>query len=110
MSDTILVKLGDTYLHVEVERDNYGSQETSNLDRTLNAAEQSFDTVKQIITNLAGELVGAIKSMDTHLTPDEFSIEFSIKFGAEGQVILTKIGAEAQITVKMTHKHKPVSP
>lgn len=105
MSDLLPTKVGETEVYIEVSP-SYGAEDVSAVDSVVGRAEDAFERARQTIVQVAESLTSAVRHMDAALTPDEFTLEFAIKFGGEGQVILTKLTGEAQITVSLTHRHR----
>ncbi len=66
----------------------------------------ALDSAKNAVINVAKKMVTAIRTADQSITPDEFELEFNLKFSAEGQAIIAKIGGEASLRVKLTYRHK----
>ncbi|MEI6046851.1 MAG: CU044_2847 family protein [Chloroflexota bacterium] len=105
------------YIDVEPEADDEGGLESFGLERTgapklnraLEETQDALENAKNTITGMAKTLVGAIKTFDSTLTPDEFSLEFGIKFNAEGSALIAKVGTEAtlKITMKYVHVKEP---
>ena len=60
--------------------------------------EDAFNQIK-VFSN---GIVDSIKSMDAR--PDEFEIEFSVKFAAEGGIVISSVSSEASISVKLKWK------
>ncbi|NJO82663.1 MAG: hypothetical protein HC828_07450 [Blastochloris sp.] len=58
-----------------------------------------------MISGVAGELVGAVKAMDSMLTPDEFTFEFGITFTANGNIVLASASTETTLHITMTYHH-----
>ena len=65
----------------------------------------ALDSAKDTILRVAQKMVTAIHNADQAITPDEFELTFSIKFTAEGQAVIAKVGGEASLAVKMVYKH-----
>jgi Trypsin-co-occurring domain 1 len=107
MSTSIPVMIDGQTIYVEVEK-TYGSEDTTSLDKTLERVQDTFDQAKSTIVCVARGTVEAIRTMDQLLIPDEFTMDFAIRFTAEGNAILAKTSAEANLKVSMTYKHKKV--
>ncbi len=67
----------------------------------------ALDSAKNAVLNVAKKMVTAIRTADQAITPDEFELEFNLKFSAEGQAIIAKIGGEASLRVRLIYRHKP---
>ncbi|HEY7419900.1 MAG TPA: CU044_2847 family protein [Ktedonobacteraceae bacterium] len=98
---------GDTiYVEVQPAR-RTGSQPTSGrIERVLIETHESFAQAQRTVKHIAAGMVTAIREIDHRLAPEEFEIDIALKFTAEGNVVLTKLGGEAQISIHMTYKHK----
>lgn len=85
----------------------YGSANTSvgKQDEVAERAMDAFGKAKKVIHSVAQNLLETAQNVDRQIAPDEFQIEFAISFTMSGQVILAKVGAEANLKVTMTYKH-----
>lgn len=96
---------GET-VYIEAEP-SYGSEQTGFPREVLEEkAKEAFEQAKTTITCVTKSMITAIRSMEKAVTPDEFALEFSIKFSADGQAIIARTSVEANLTVTMTYKHK----
>ncbi len=93
----------DIFIEVEPV---YGSQRTSASDKALDQADKALENAKNTITTMGKTLVQAIRSFDEQITPDEFSLEFGLKFNVEGSAVVAKVGAEATLKITMKYVHK----
>lgn len=105
MSEIISTVVNGKEIFVEVER-RYGSENTTSLDDALSKTGNAFELAKDTITGVTESVIGAIQAMDRAITPEEFTVEFAIKFSAEGQAILAKASAEANLKITLSYKHK----
>ena len=87
---------------------NYGSQDTSTRSGTnaIERAQNAFENAKESIFAICQSVVQTIDKVDDAITPDEFTLEFGIKFKVDGSVLLAAVSSEATLTVKMVYKHK----
>lgn len=104
MSKIIPFNVDGVEIFVEVEQ-RYGSEETTSIDEIISNTRNAFEQVKDTITAIATSMIGTVRKMDKAIAPDEFNLEFSIKFNAEGNAVLAKIGTEANLQVSMSYKH-----
>lgn len=95
---------GET-VYIEIEG-TYGSEETTSADEALEKAKDAFERAKVTIISVAKSMVSVIQTIDEAVTPDEFGLEFGVKFNAEGQAFLAKAGMEASLNVVITYKLK----
>ena len=65
------------------------------IQKTKEFLDNSF---KQIIT-FSSNIVDSIKSLD--ITPDEFEVEFAVKFAADAGIIISTVSSEASIKIKL---------
>jgi len=105
MSKPLPVKIDGQTVYFEVETAS-GFEEVGVPDDMLDKAEDAFDRTKDIVVSIAKGMVGAIRTLDEKLTPDEFSMEFAVKLSGEGNVIVTKVGAEANFKISLKYVHK----
>jgi Trypsin-co-occurring domain 1 len=92
-------------LYIEVEP-QYGSEATSAHGTPTARIDQAFENAKESIIAVCQSMVDTVRKVDTAVTPDEFSLEFGIKFKADGTILLASVSTEASLTVRMTYKHK----
>jgi hypothetical protein len=90
-------------VYIEMER-SLGEEHTSG--GTVEKIENSFEQAKQTIISLSTSMVQAIKDVDAALTPNEFTLEFGVKFKMDGTVVVAAVSSEATLTVKMVYQHK----
>lgn len=93
-------------IYIEAEATQVvGSQPTfGGFDRVLKEAPDTFVHAQQTVKSIAVGMVSAIKEIHKTLAPEEFQIEIALKFTAEGNVVLTKLGGEAQILIHLTYR------
>lgn len=106
MAEIAAVVDGKT-IHIEVTG-GYGSQDTSTHSGTTptERAQNAFENAKESIVAICQSMVQTIDKVDQTITPDEFSLEFGIKFKIDGTVLLASVSSEATLTVKMVYNHK----
>ncbi|KPL87573.1 CU044_2847 family protein [Herpetosiphon geysericola] len=75
---------------------------TDVLTKTQNVFRQGLNLAR----DCASMAYQAIQDIDMAIRPSEFEIQLAIKLNTETGAILTKLGAEAQLQVKMLWKHK----
>lgn len=102
MSNLLAVDVDGETIYIEVEEE-YGSEDTTNVNEALDKAKDAFEHAKTTITSVSKSVVKAIKKMDEALTPDEFMLEFGIKFSADGTVFVASAGVEAHLKVSMAY-------
>lgn len=105
MSEIIEAKVNGKIIYIETEL-MPGSEEVSAGRKALGEVENAMLQARDTIVGVAESLFSSVKAIDQALTPDEFLLEFAIKFTAEGQVVVAKSGAEAGIKVAMTYRHE----
>jgi hypothetical protein len=67
--------------------------------KLLHKAKDFLDDKFQQIKLFSNGLAESIKGID--FQPDEFEVEFSVKFSADAGIIISSVSSEASITVKM---------
>ena len=102
-SAQVLVNGQPVYIEMETA---YGDESTAS--GALGTLEESFDRAKQTILAVTTDMVSAVKSIDKAVTPNEFTLEFGVKFKMDGTVVVAAVGSEATINVKFVYNHKPV--
>jgi hypothetical protein len=103
MSQVVPLKVHGQEIFVEVEQ-RYGSEETTSLGEVISQTRNAFEQARDTVTTIAANMIGAVREMDKALAPDEFNLEFAIKFTAEGNAVLAKAGAETNLQVTMVYK------
>ncbi len=100
------IDINGNTIHVEAETTQMvGSQPTSGgIDRVLKEVPDTFAQAQRTVKNIAVGMVSTIREIHKNLAPEVFEIEIALKFTAEGNVVLTKIGGEAQILVHLTYR------
>lgn len=98
------VNIGGEVVYFEVEP-TFGSEKTSAMSTALERAEDAFERAKKTVTSIASSMVSDLQKLDQKITPDEFTLEFAIKFTAEGNVMVTKVGNEANFKISMKYNH-----
>jgi Trypsin-co-occurring domain 1 len=86
----------------------YGSEDTGVGD-VVEHARDAFERATQTISNVSKSMVQAVRSLQGENRPNEFSLEFGIKFKVDGSVMIASTSGEATLTVKMMYKHSPES-
>ena len=112
MTSILKVTIAERTLFFEVDGDGGGDgtfiAEKMNATRKGGTASLSnaFDQVIETIDTIANETVRKIKKFDREIAPNEFEIQFGVKLSAEVGAVVAKTAGEAQITIRMTYKHK----
>lgn len=106
MSNFIKVHLDDiTTLYLETAEDDIQNSEeglftpVASNDRTIEKAKDFLDATFNQIKAFSGEIANAINNID--VAPDEFEVEFGVKFSADAGIIISSVSSEASITVKL---------
>src|SRR5262245_40606536 len=102
MAEVVPVTIDDDTIYIEMEP-AFGSEETS--AGALQQLTSAFDRARETAVSVTGSMISAIRSMEEALTPDEFALEFGIKFKADGKVVVASVGTEATLNVKMTYRN-----
>ena len=83
----------------------YGSQPTTSVQNSVEKVGDAFEQAKGTIIHVSSSMVKAVRRLDQAVTPHEFTMEFGIKFTAEGTVMLASATAECNIKVTMKYIH-----
>jgi len=103
MSQLLPVAIEGDEIYIEVD-DAYGLEETTSLDDVVERTARVFERTKSVITGVAKSLVQTVNDLDDTVKPDEFSLEFAIKFNGEGNAIVAKISGEGNLKVNLKYK------
>ncbi len=88
-------------LIVEVSEDDAGVVPVGiDPSQVARRATVSFDASLDLIQGIASRSVASIRAMPVQ--PDEFKLDFSVKFVADVGAVLAKAGGEANLAVSMT--------
>lgn len=71
-------------------------------EKIIEKAKDYFENSIEQIKNFSNSVAKSIKDID--MCPDEFEMEFAVKFSTDVGVIISSIGAEANLSVKMKWK------
>lgn len=71
----------------------------SSEEKIVKKAKDYLENSIERIKNFSNSMAKSIKDID--MCPDEFEMEFAIKFATDLGVIISSIGTEANLTVKM---------
>lgn len=106
MSTAIQVLVDDTPIFIEVEEAQVrGSERTSARDVGARV-QDAFERAKQTIVHISSSMVQTIQALGQATIPDEFTIEFGIKFKVDGTVFIASSSTEAALKVKMVYRNK----
>jgi len=106
MSELLTVVVDGVTFYVETAAE-YGSEETGSLGRLRRQGEDALDIAKSVLIAVAKTTTEALNSLVSLVSPQELTVEFALKFSAEGNAILTKIGSEANLRFTMKYKTSP---
>lgn len=68
-------------------------------EKIIEKAKDYFENSIEQIKNFSNSVAKSIKEID--MCPDEFEMKFAVKFATDVGVIISSIGTEANLTVKM---------
>ena len=102
MAEILPVNIENEIIYIEAEP-TFGSEETS--VSSIQQLTSAFDRARETAVKVTGSMVSAIRAMEDALTPDEFALEFGIKFKADGNVVVASVGTEATLNIKMTYRN-----
>ena len=89
-----------TILDIEVDSPPGLRQAKSN--QVIIKVEGAIDTAVERSLMLAEQFAPSIRQAADGIRPDSASIQFGLKFGGEGGVVLAKASAEANLSVSLT--------
>ena len=104
MSD-LKVDINGQEVLIEAER-AYGSEYTGVGD-VATQAQDAFHRATSTISNVSRSMVDTVRNLKGANRPDEFSLEFGIKFKIDGSVVIASSSGEATLNVKMLYKQPP---
>lgn len=89
----------------EPETPGGAARVSRNDQKTVEKANQSFETALDKVKPTANAVIAKLRSLVD--APDEISVEFGLKFSAEAGVVLASAGIEANYKVTLKwQKHK----
>jgi signal transduction histidine kinase len=98
----ILVELRDTNIRgvqdVSIGRDS--------LEKVAERSEEAFENAMQTIKTVATRAITAVKEINYSDRPDEIEVDFGLKLTASGGVLISNVGVETQINVKLKWQRK----
>jgi hypothetical protein len=102
---TKLIKLEDgTLVEVEVLADQPRQIAAGTADKVA----KQFDAVKPILMRVCKPISEAWNEINQDMNIDQAEVQLSLSFEAEGNLCITKSKANANITVKLVLKPKPL--
>ena len=99
----VLIEGEEIYIEVA---DAYGAQKTGVANRVVEGTEQAFDRAMKTIGRVSRQLVATLGNLKEESRPQEFSLEFGVKFKLDGTVAIASTSGEASLVVKMLYKPK----
>lgn len=76
------------------------SQATSgNGSRVIEKTKEFLDEKMLEIKAFSNRIAHALETIDNR--PDEFEVEFAVKFGTEAGIIISSVNSEASLTIKL---------
>ena len=104
MNQVIPIEFDGEIVYVEAET-AYGYEDTTSAKEHLATISGAFTRARETISQVCMSMVRTVKAMDKEITPNEFQVQFGIKFGGEAGVMLASVSSEATLTITMTYKH-----
>ncbi len=106
MPNFIEVHLDDnTTIYLETTKDEIQKAEgelftpVASNGHIIEKAKDFLDATFNQIKVFSSEIANAINNID--VSPDEFEVEFGVKFAADAGIIISSVSSEASITVKL---------
>ena len=101
MSDTISVNVDGATVIIEAQP-VYGSEYT-NAQKAIEKVEDAFERARSTVNLVASGMIQTVRSMSEDLTPDQFELEFGIKFSVDGTVLVASVSSETTLKVKLIY-------
>ena len=79
----------------------YGETRGATSEKVIETARDYFADGMELARNCAASMVANMEGMGSAVRPDEVEMQLAIKLDAQAGAVLTKIGAEAQLQVKL---------
>ena len=83
----------------------FGAEYTGAEEVTVQRAQGAFERARETISEVSQSMVKTVRNFKRSTRPDEFSLEFGIKFKMDGSVVIASTSTEATLTVKMVYKN-----
>lgn len=96
---TKIIKLNDN-IDVEIEVNDRQAQEISNY----NEVDASISKIDSLLTKIIQPISNTYKELNKDMSIDSAKVTVGVKIGVEGNFILAKSSASANIQVEMTLK------
>jgi hypothetical protein len=104
MTEIIDVDVNGKTIFFEVDStEEYGTERTSSKKKLTGEVANMFEQAKSTIMTIAESMVSTVRAIDKTITPDEFNLEFAIRFTAEGHVVIAKASAESSLKVGLKY-------
>jgi len=87
---------------VEFEEESGVYQAGADLGDLTKKSEKALEKSMNTIHNMSARMVHAVEKLD--MIPSSFELSFGIKLTAQAGALITKVGGEANINVKLTWK------
>lgn len=84
----------------------YGSELTTSLEDVADRTVDAVAAARETIVGLAHSIAQTVQTLDDRAKPSEFSVEFGLKFNAEGRAIVAKAGAEASLKLVLKYSNQ----
>jgi hypothetical protein len=85
----------------------YGATRGSASEKVIESARDYFADGMSLARHCAASMVENMQELGTAVRPDEVELQLAIKLDAQAGAVLTKLGAEAQLQVKLKWTTKP---
>jgi hypothetical protein len=101
---TILIEVRDPSNTVALEESVGGATEGEFETQGVGKIVDRLDDLNEAIVEVCKSSFETIKKGIGNAAPDEMTIEFGVSVGGEGSVIISKVSAEASLTISATWK------
>lgn len=100
----VLIEVDDTQRELVLETDG---QDDVRLQKGAKDAVEKLSEIGESIAEACGSINDAVQRRLKTASPDEFTLEFGVKIGAEGGAIISKVTGEAALKVTATWRADP---
>ncbi|MBM7845929.1 CU044_2847 family protein [Herpetosiphon giganteus] len=103
---TFLIETSDVTADGSGVHDDFSDQHFRSPQKVIRSTADLMGEGFTLVRNCAKAAITHIKAFDQSIRPNEFEIQLAIKLSTETGAILAKVGAEAQLQVKLLWKHQ----
>jgi len=105
MTEIIEVEINGQLVYFEAESIFEEGWEKAGVDETVGKVIGSFEKALDTVQAVISSTVQRVRKFNEDIAPDEFQLQFGVKFSGEYGAVVTKVSGEAHLTVTATYKH-----